>query len=1588
MLWNHMKLLVWKSLMYRMNYKVMTFVEIVFPVVFCLLLQYLRYSLGTTSSYYIVKPGWSNHYVTEKIYYSPKTNFTNLLMSKINNEFSHQYEETEIETESEFENFTLSHPFDDPLFVKFNENIGPDSTNYTYEIKSPRFSIDGTKYFSLNTPDYKNQQHLKSFRTVKQLIDGALIKTLWEIDGAQTPDLGFKRFQMKSTPMPFPKTYETYRKTNFMNINLLTFPFFIALMTIGVPLSTALYISKEKHSGFLGLSKLMGLKMSQFFTGCVFNVVPVHVAVTAITVFALKADFWVHKGPILQYLPVSNIVLALVIFLYMLSNIALFMLITILIRNPKISNIICITTPFVTFARDINISNPYYIILWFLPTTHLKMAFLIINAHASLGFPVNFSNINSVIFTESDRITSISGVLCSLVSVSVIYFICVYYVSCVYPGKIGVAKKWHFFITDSWAWLKECFGNLCSASDGRHIKGGEGIVVENLTRRFSGVEVVKGVSTSFHRSMISVLLGHNGAGKTTLFRMITGQLKPTSGQIRIDGYSVGGDSDLDRKMIGVCPQDNLLCSYLTVWQHLFYFAVLKGLEVKEAESEISQLLQMLNLENKSDTKPGELSGGMKRRLCLGNAIIGGSRVLLLDEMTSGLDPQTRREVWDILQKLRKDRTIVVTSHNMEEADAIGDWVVIMSEGEIKEQGNPSELKMKFNSGYWLSVQAPKTSHNAILRSVRKIISDAEIISAQQNSVSIRIPTLETRNFAQIFRKLETSKGLGVKSLGLKISTLDDVFLKTYAQSAGSELEDSFLSNYEKITPENRNSSMRIWSRISAIIYKKVVYEYHNWVTFLFTVLIFMCSTYELVSSLSTLGVQKKSYEPLTRQKIDLSLNLYPAIDRILVSYDPKSKDDRIANFVAKLNQSSGFLLEYYEGNLTEYMIRDDFEGYNEFMERNLIAYEVMSKSRISPLSIVCHVNEFALYSALLSDDLVDNVLINLNGSSAYDTYRKSGAVIKTLITFNVHESGHNLSAFIYAVFYLFTFTQILMNSLILLVTENKDLKGLQFTFGVNPLEYWVANYMFDYSLLTALTSISAIYIGLNDPVGILSLQKLHIYEIWADLLQFGASGLLFIYVASCFFHNYIKAVLFVDFAIIIFVIVGLVICVGNWSKLMYLNWFIFIRYGAYFLEFPYDYMENISKTNAEFPSIFNQLKDPIKALPSITLVTLVNALAFICVLFVIETKVLKRICSIFLNLCARHVLSDDFESNDVKEEARFVDREHKLLQEGFNTDQNGAELLVYKMSKVFNMLFSKSIWAVKGVSFSVRRGECFTLVGLNGAGKSTLFRLLNNEVMATTGDAYTEGTSLLSNPKKYLSKLGYCSQKDILFDFCTGRQILTIFAKIGGVKPEYVQSAVDDIIDALHISAHADKQIETISGGTKRKLCAGVAMISHAPLLLLDEPTTGVDPVAKNRFWRRLAAAKETGQSILLSSHSMDECETVSDRLTIMRSGQLACLGTVESLKEDYFQGFNIELHLKSKNKRKDEIVEFLATTFGNIKQVLDQEKLLRFRLLDKIQWSEIFEALEDVKAKFSDDVKFYTVYETTMEQLFLSFAK
>lgn len=298
------------------------------------------------------------------------------------------------------------------------------------------------------------------------------------------------------------------------------------------------------------------------------------------------------------------------------------------------------------------------------------------------------------------------------------------------------------------------------------------IKLENISKSFRNINALQNINLDIFSGELFGLLGPNGAGKSTLISLIAGNLRADNGKIFISGKELATDDKKSRIRVGICPQSLVYWKLLTCKEQLEFIGSLYGLDKNTSEYRSLSLLEKLGLENKKNEIASNLSGGMQRRLNILLALMHDPEILILDEPEAGLDPQSRVLVRDFIKSLARMKTVIFTTHNMDEAERICDRIAIIDRGSLLTEGTPEFLKSKYGSGEILEFEIQDAvNENKLLENLNKfnftikVLNDRIIISGKKIK----------ERLTEILRLLER-EGIQTKEFKIRQDTLEDIFI--------------------------------------------------------------------------------------------------------------------------------------------------------------------------------------------------------------------------------------------------------------------------------------------------------------------------------------------------------------------------------------------------------------------------------------------------------------------------------------------------------------------------------------------------------------------------------------------------------------------------------------------------------------------------------------------------------------------------------------------------------------------------------------------------------------------------------------------
>ncbi|XP_050422689.1 phospholipid-transporting ATPase ABCA1-like isoform X2 [Adelges cooleyi] len=1248
------------------------------------------------------------------------------------------------------------------------------------------------------------------------------------------------------------------------------------------------------------------------------------------------------------------------------------------------------------------ISSRYILLSTVLPNTALGYIFQSFIMLKGIGKDLSWTTIASPI-TPDDK-CSIANVMTMLVVDTVLYLTIALYTEIAFPAHGGYRPPWYYPIQ-----LSYWFGQKQSNTDVG--PGKSGIQIQSLTKYYGNCDqpVVDSLTVDMYPNQITVLLGHNGAGKSTTMSMLSGLIRPSSGSALIEGRDINTQMKTIRSSLGLCPQYNLLFPDLTVIEHLKFFGVLKDLSNEALNDEIQKYIVKFKLESMLNTKAEHLSGGMKRKLSVAIALIGKSKVVLMDEPTSGMDPIARRTLWNILQSEREGRTIVMTTHLMDEADLLGDRVVIMKTGKLCCVGTPFSLKKKYGGGYNLTLIMDKATFD--VNGTTMFIQNhfPNVIPGRITPVEVTYKLPESGLIPELLNTLEKNKScLGIKEYGITFIRLDDVYEKFSNHDGQLPYQNSshikFTSDscvYEKNRlhlKANRATGWKLFAiQLQALMVKKYLQSSRALVLHSLQIaltVVFIFASFAVVFAW-------KSITDLPALAVSLD-NFWKPVSTIMLASHERDVIDMYNSYknacapypvleVGGYNKS----LEYFENFLLK-IVTKNVPLYTQtyivgavFNRSTAVAYFNNKPYHGPPLSLNM------VYNAILKSQCGEDCGIEIvNHPLPYQGMdRQLTLVGGSNLGFQVAFSCAVSQALVCALYVLYAVKE-----------RQSGVKLMQNIAGVKPTAYWIASLLWDwisYSLII-FTIVVALYVygdpGYSDLKQTNSMLVLLAAFSWADLPLMSLFSYLFTEPSSSFSGVAIFNVITGAFGLMLVMILQVEpLCLKDQSRFIHSVLIYFPHYalsnGLKNIYAHHEYSEICqSYENATLCPVRGKInKGENSCLRGIVSPEIDRNVAhlfwfgLVNVLLLLSCEYLMRATSktrdvlwnTLKDSIEKAVNADTNDSNNMSSSESDVQREKQTVH-----DSSYPQSFSVYLKNVGKNYGKKQ--AVMGMDLALRPNECFGLLGTNGAGKTTTFQMVTGDIKNSSGDIYVCGIHVNNNSQKIHEVAGYCPQFNGIIEELTGYESLYFFSRLRGMSKKEATDVSFHLASRLALIPYLNVQAKNYSGGNKRKLSAAMAMIGDPPVLFLDEPTSGMDPAARKNLWDFISEERDKGKCIFITTHGLEECEAVCTRLAIMVDGRISCIGSIQHLKNKYSDGY--QLHVKFHPNNRKPAKEFIEVLFENYSISEQFESMSVFHIPEKYSCSFVFTQMEQAKRDMS--IVDYSIQQTTLEQVFLNIIK
>jgi len=956
----------------------------------------------------------------------------------------------------------------------------------------------------------------------------------------------------------------------------------------------------------------------------------------------------------------------------------------------------------------------------------------------------------------------------------------------------------------------------------------------NLKKIYPECNAVDGISFSVFEKEIFCLLGHNGAGKSTLVNMLTGLIPVSQGSFFYNGVEIAGDLNKIRGAIGLCPQKDFLLMENTVYQNLCFFAEIKKIPTEQFKTEIERVINKLGLDPFRNVAAKKLSGGFKRKLNIAIALLNDPKIIIMDEPTSGMDPVSRRNFWEIIKKLKQEnKTIVLTTQFLDEAEELADRIAIMSQGKLFALGGSEFIKKKFGTGYNLILHDSENSveiQNRALEITDKvhsfIPSASRDYNVAANIIQFTLPFNEQPKFADLFEELETIPDLAIN---LQMISLEEAFV-----NLGLNPEKMFEEQPDEAQPKELDS--------------------------------------------------------------------------------PQSKDE----------------------NLPQSFSREKSPSFKEQFDAILLER-----------SFKCKTVRYLFF--------ISYPLLFILGGVAIG------------ITLSDRQSGFQMMVSLFL-----TGNAFLMNSFIVPLVGERITKIIQIfkASGLRTLPYWVGNLAVDMFVKILMCAIIIITIFVCN----VDYLKDNIFNFILLYISFSFNMLSLGYNLSMTFDN-----LSITLASGPSVMLGGTLVPNLLYKLVLILFGVNIKMYCFILSFFFCGPATLFQLglNSLVPADLAD-DDFIHYAPMKPTWCYVLALLIFGALFFWR---LVRKDSQAFEFKQKKIFDENEETTDLD----YIEEEDiELEKQRLKAQENQDLIKAIEVQKVYPNGYK----ALHDLSFGVEKGQIFCLLGPNGAGKTTAFEIITATIPKTTGTIQLDGQNLAGEMPQIFSESGICSQSNTIWDYITVEQHLRVAAKVKGMTEGETQEAIDYLLRTLKLEEYRHRGAEKLSGGNKRKLCVAMSMIGAPKLLFLDEPSTGMDPVARKYLWDLIRQVMKQRQgAMVLTTHYMQEAELVGDKLGILINGRFATIGTMTELKRKFGE-YSIVIYEDEKKNSKAELDELVKSVIPEAKRHSSLEnKGITYKVnSNSMKFAKIFYQLE--RAKLDGKIKDFSIYTTTLEQIFIKLAK
>ncbi|XP_023159147.1 ATP-binding cassette sub-family A member 12 isoform X1 [Ceratitis capitata] len=1054
------------------------------------------------------------------------------------------------------------------------------------------------------------------------------------------------------------------------------------------------------------------------------------------------------------------------------------------------------------------------------------------------------------------------------------------------------------------------------------------VEVQSLTVVIGDKVVLDDVTFSLYEDEITMLMGHNGSGKTKLIEVIAGLRRPTSGKVTIRENTEGRQAGSGIDFIGVCFADEMLFRNLYVVHQLILFGKLKGLHSNDLNKEVNKYLEALELDRDRYTLIEKLTCGQRTKLAVSCALIGGSRIVLMDDIVLKLDVRDYKLIWKLLEKEKFGRVILISTHSSHELEMHADNIVMLAMGRLRCAGTTQFLKSMYCFGCHLLISKSESCKSEeVTKLLSKFIPDIAAACDLVLELSYHIESSNVEVLESVFKALESRKEqLGIINITIIETRIEELFCKLGAERPAYDDRKRYLRIFNGLSITEGDPDDVLFMN-TKILRQPSIYQrwYNNWCA-MFYKFILIQNSYKkyfpmflilpTICIIITVFAITPHVDELPARDCDIH-HYKDAITLLAVG----SKSKKVLAFAETYNgflywRNSNIKIRHIKNELTsEYILRQQRQHTYNYLSHKIL------------LGVAIDDRVVGWFNGYLP--AIPSLVLNLLHNSYLWYYRNNtNAKINVTLEFLPIESEVDIREIsdrrinmgsIMALQMSFILCYLMSLRIMYLVSERSSgFESLQRLAGLSSINYWTSMFVFDMLKIIVFMTIfiAIIWIGFSTLyvptvvlrwcVGLLILASTAItstnyllgalffkssHGAYFKITTFQAMGAIFYVLFSRNFKNYVHKI-----AILPRIFPLYSFCRG--------------------VENIYDY--NMQKELCVSESIYvaSVLWETCEKLPNccedleLTIYDDVSCLWIIIMLSWLGILIFE--CR---NLFACAIPIDNYD--------RALDEyKRRHASNSYEVDSVTAENIIVQSMRPRNRyyynvicenlgLIRKNRILVDRLSFTIRPGEKFGIIGTNCNYTNALLRLIAGQEKPSFGRVHINNASITEERGKALAHIAYVPTVSCVQLRLTCAQILKMFCVLYGYPRNEIKEICEDFAKQFGLYSHYHMLLDDCSSGIKERVSLAIALLKKPSLICIGNFSLSIDPHGRRQLYRLLDGLRKQGTAVMVTSVANSYSEILCTKIAIMRDGQFVHIGSPEKIGATLAKGYSVVMRMK-----------------------------------------------------------------------------